>query len=400
ERMNINTNNTSTLALGGAILNFHTLTVRDSALFGNTTPGNGGAITNVGGAAGGSSLTIINSSLYNNSAGQVGGAIWQNGAGQASTRLTILNSTISGNIADSNNDAGDQDGGGVHVHSLGSVLIHSTIIANNTKDGAVTPDEIILQNGEPTLDPASANNLVEDAGTDGGLGALGNGNITGQDPMLGSPSFAGGSTPSLPLLVGSPALDMGSNTQSLAIDQRGFSRSSGAGVDIGAFEQQPISIVVDSAGDGALDGFFGPGQLTLREALTITNNNPGDDTVTVDGSLSGSTVTLTAGQLEITDDLTLTGPGAAADFVIDANTLSRVLLVDDLDYSANRVVSITGFTMQNGFLLDGNFGAGIANEDALTLTDVTVTNNALEDAGAGDFGGGIFTGDNNGTDLS
>ncbi len=205
-----------------------------------------------------------------------------------------------------------------------------------------------------------------------------------------APAFAGGPTRTFPLLVGSPAIDTGSNPNSLTTDQRGFSRSNGAGVDIGAFENQTISIVVDSA-DDSFDNTFGPGQLSLRDALTITNNNPGADTITFESSLSGSTITLTnAAQLSITDDLTLTGLGSD-NLAVDGAAASRVLLVDDLDYTTNKTVSISSLTIQNGLLAGGNFGAGIANEDSLTLTDVIVTSNTLTN-GAGDWGAGIYSG--------
>jgi hypothetical protein len=58
-------------------------------------------------------------------------------------------------------------------------------------------------------------------------------------PRLGHLSENGGRTQTLPLLLGSPALDVGAaNGQST--DQRGtgFPRTVGAGTDIGAYERQ------------------------------------------------------------------------------------------------------------------------------------------------------------------
>jgi hypothetical protein len=56
------------------------------------------------------------------------------------------------------------------------------------------------------------------------------------DPMLAAPANTGGPTLTLALLPGSPALDAGTDVGAPTVDQRGSPRPSGAGVDIGAFE--------------------------------------------------------------------------------------------------------------------------------------------------------------------
>ena len=43
------------------------------------------------------------------------------------------------------------------------------------------------------------------------------------------------------------------------------------------------------------------GLTSLREAITYANNHPGDDTITFDSSLAGHTITLTGGELKLTD---------------------------------------------------------------------------------------------------
>jgi len=96
------------------------------------------------------------------------------------------------------------------------------------------------------------------------------------------------------------------------------------------------SYLVDSLADVvASDGF-----ITLREALQAANTNTAineapagsateTDDIDFDGDLFSSgqrTITLGGTQLEITDDLALTGPGADL-LTIDANDTSRVLYV-------------------------------------------------------------------------
>src|SRR5215813_9583702 len=49
---------------------------------------------------------------------------------------------------------------------------------------------------------------------------------------------------------------------------------------------------------------------SLRAAVAQANTHPGADTVVFDSGLTG-TIALTGGELDITGDLTITGPGAA-----------------------------------------------------------------------------------------
>src|SRR5207247_60047 len=98
-------------------------------------------------------------------------------------------------------------------------------------------------------------------------------------------------------------------------DERGppFVRIAGDRVDIGAYEAQSLSLVVDTTVDED-DGDFGPGELSLREALRLTNANPGADTIRFASFFNDPrrprVITLALGQLAIRDDLTLTGPGS------------------------------------------------------------------------------------------
>src|SRR5215204_4074453 len=70
----------------------------------------------------------------------------------------------------------------------------------------------------------------------------------------------------------------------------------------------------------------GPG--SLRQAISDANDNPGADLIRFAPAARDGTITLTSGQLSITDDLVLDGPG------VDRLTLSG----DD----ANRVFSVSG----------------------------------------------------------
>jgi hypothetical protein len=59
------------------------------------------------------------------------------------------------------------------------------------------------------------------------------------DPLLGALGYYGGSTPTMPLLPTSPAIDTGDNAACPPTDQRGVIRPQGLICDIGAFELAP-----------------------------------------------------------------------------------------------------------------------------------------------------------------
>jgi hypothetical protein len=132
---------------------------------------------------------------------------------------------------------------------------------------------------------------------------------------------------------------------------------------------------------------------SLRAAVVAANASPGADTI--DFATTG-TISLTSGELDITDGLTINGPGAGA-LTVSGNHASRVF-----DVSAGVTVTIAGMTMTDG-MADGSspvlacVGGGILNRGNLTLTgDVLSDNEAVGDPaklafgkpGSG-FGGGL-----------
>ncbi len=129
---------------------------------------------------------------------------------------------------------------------------------------------------------------------------------------------------------------------------------------------------------------------SLRAAITAANTNPGADVVAFAPGLRG-TVALTSGELGITDDLRIDGPGAAR-LAVSGNDASRVFKID-----AGADVSIDSLTVTHGNALLR--GGGIWNLGTLTLSRAVVSNNVVvgipgatqaEDP----MGGGIL---NNGT---
>ena len=351
--------------LGGGISNSGTLTLTNSTLSGNgalfSFPGygsDGGGIFNyVGGT-----LTLTNSTLSGNSASGSGGGIFNNGT------ATLTNSTLSGNTAGVN-------GGG--ITNYGSATLNNTIVANSPSGADVA------NFASDTI--TGSHNLIETAITGGGSNTL-TGTIVA-DPKLGPLQNNGGPTQTMVLLAGSPAINAGSNalavdpsnnSQPLTTDQRGvpFARIAGGTVDIGAYEVQSLHLVVDTTSDVNNDN-FSPGDLSLREAITLANAFPGADTISFDISGAGvHTISLLSALPTITDPVIIDGytqPGASP------NTLAvgdNAILLIELN-GANAGIGVTGLSITAGSstvrgLVINRFGG-----DGIAITGSGASNNVV-----------------------
>src|SRR5262249_35875083 len=148
-------------------------------------------------------------------------------------------------------------------------------------------------------------------------------------------------------------------------DQRGFARTASGTVDIGAFERDSVDIakmVVDSTSD-VDDGNFGPGELSLREAIELANLSP--DANTISFNVSGI-INLTGALPDMTSNINITGPGVNALTVHrDTGGGYRIFTIGN-----GATVGISGLTLTGGNLFNGG---GIFNSGTLTLTECTVS---------------------------
>ncbi|MDY6939088.1 MAG: choice-of-anchor Q domain-containing protein [Cyanobacteriota bacterium] len=157
-------------------------------------------------------------------------------------------------------------------------------------------------------------------------------------------------------------------------------------------------ITVDSLDDAIADD----GEVTLREAIQAANND-----ISVDGSVAGAgadeiqfapgltgTITLEGTALEITEALTLSGPGAN-NLTINANGASRVIEV-----TANVPLTVDGLRITGGranlatflaFVLDQGDGGGIVSEGNVTVTNSIISGNSAEIDGGGVYSIGNLT---------
>jgi hypothetical protein len=124
------------------------------------------------------------------------------------------------------------------------------------------------------------------------------------------------------------------------------------------------------------------GMGSLRQAIMDT---PAGGTVDFQPGLTG-TITLTSGELAISKNLTISGPGADV-ITVSGNQASRVF-----DITGSVSVAISGLTIANGLVIgEPAQGGGIFNSplSTLTVTGSTLRGNSTS-AGVTSEGGGIF----------
>jgi hypothetical protein len=118
------------------------------------------------------------------------------------------------------------------------------------------------------------------------------------------------------------------------------------------------------------------GMGSLRDAIAST---PAGGTVDFQPGLSG-TITLTSGELEISRNMTVLGPGADV-ITVSGNHASRVFYI-------NADVTLSGMTIaqgQTGYIYGDGSGIMNDNRHTLTVSGCTIRDNSTEG-----FGGGIM----------
>ncbi|MGD1871795.1 MAG: DUF4347 domain-containing protein, partial [Mastigocoleus sp.] len=181
--------------------------------------------------------------------------------------------------------------------------------------------------------------------------------------------------------------DKGGNWElEVSIDDRNLGLSLGVDLDL----DLAFTTTVKTTYKGILANFVvnntnDSGSGSLRQAIEDANANGEADTITFDAALNGQTITLTSGELLITDDINIQGNGADQLSVSGGNT-SRVFKIDDNDGGNQIDVTIEGLTITDGQTPSdsGNDdGGGLWNRENLTLKNAVVSNNQAIDDGGG-----------------
>ncbi len=128
---------------------------------------------------------------------------------------------------------------------------------------------------------------------------------------------------------------------------------------------------------------------SLRQAILNANANPGTDTIAFQAGLTG-TITLTTGQIQITDALTLNGPGANG-LAVSGNNASRIFQLTNA--MNGKVLTINQLTLKSAYVGGGSdrggaiYGAG----SLLTVNNCTLSDNNANEGGAIYMNGGALT---------
>jgi|GEM_PF-857396 len=414
---------------GGGI--FAAATLTDSTVSGNVSNAGGGGIASASGT-----ITVNRSTISGNVSADSGGGI-----SSTSGNVELTNSTLSGNQSEGN------FGGGL-FNSNGSVTIDSSTITLNSSTvngGGVVTFGATTFNNSIIVGNIAPGDAADAAGTGSNFtgsfnllgfsnvvaGANNRGSIT--DAGLGPLVNNGGPTPTHALLTGSLALDRGSTT--LMVDQRGVFRpidnpttaaDGSSSSDIGAVEQDAIVYQVTTLDDeiDSLDIAINTvdlADLSLREAVGLAINTPGDVVITFAPELSGQTIFIHDGffteTLVIDRSLTIDGDldnDGVADITVSADSS---LDADDarggvFQIAGSADVILDGLVVRDGNSI-GNFsGTGIqvgansslvlANSAVLdnssTLSgggiaafgDVTIVNSTISGNTSGFSGGGVY----------
>jgi predicted outer membrane repeat protein len=127
------------------------------------------------------------------------------------------------------------------------------------------------------------------------------------------------------------------------------------------------------------------GQIDLRQAIEKANTQGGRNTINFSSVFdTRQTITLMAGQLQVTDeDLTIHGP--AAGLTVNGNNNSRIL---DVASEKARVV-ISNMAITGGYEVK-DYGGGVYNRGNLTLVNCNVLSNVAATSFNHVYGGGLY----------
>ncbi len=384
---------------GGGIENYGLLTVTDCTISNNKGAGSGGGGINTQGAA---TLIGIDSTISNNTSGNAGGGIAANslvsltgctisgnssGAGGGilafSSAMTLTNCTVSGNTA-------INGGGGIYetYHNTVLKLIDTTVSGNTANTGGGIDNPTVgggsFELGNTIVSANSATTNPDFAGTintDDGYNLLGTAlsgttsDVFSDTPLLGPLGNYGGPTQTMLPMAGSPAIAAGNNTGGPSTDQRGITRVTSTGGDIGADEGILYTVTTNA------DGVAG----SLRTDITAANSALGGSVIQFASGLSGNRILLAGTALpQITGNLQIDGLGASH-LSISGNAASGVFSIH-----AGATAMLSGLTITGGKDVGGG---GIYNMGTLTLTNCKVSGNTASFNGGGLYNaqvGGIY----------
>jgi hypothetical protein len=136
---------------------------------------------------------------------------------------------------------------------------------------------------------------------------------------------------------------------------------------------------------------------SLRAEIAAAHSG---DTIVFSPKLDGKTITLTTGEMDLTKDLTIQGPGAgqltisgnSANWYSDYSAIRNTYASRVFEVAQNATVTLSGLTISNGDGLAGYTlgqhpsdyeGGGILDHGTLTLGGCAISNNHADHVGSG-----------------
>jgi len=390
--------NSSTNDFGGGVYNIGTMTLTNCILSGNSSVGPGGGIYNdssgtmtlnqctlsrnigvlsslsgiIGGGGiynSGGTLMLNECTLSGNSVGSSkflgGGGFGGGGIFLNNGTLALNQCTLSGNAATNLNQGG---GGGICINA-GTVMITNSIVAGNTSGLGAD----IYNFSTKTNVTYAGSNIVNHL----------SGYYIGPAPITNAPLLAplgnyGGSTQTMPPLIGSPALDAVTNsvTNLFATDQRGYPRLSGTLVDIGAVELQQATVTTLAASNLTLSNATLNATITANE---LTNSFYFAYGTTASYGSFSQTNTLPAGFNPVTTNAVITGLSPGTTYHYQALVYDGVNVKTGGDVTITTLVIAGNPSVLTGLtpFSTGAFGFSFTNVTGASFTVYASTNIAF-----------------------
>ncbi len=354
------TGNTAKSFGGGVYDNDGTIDLSGCTISGNTASSGAGLFIDGDG-------TLVACALVGNSSG----GNLDNENAVTLTNCTLANSAGFGLLNDYGTATliactvtGNQNQGLANYFSngTGTITLTDTIVAGNTSGNAAADI-----GGLAPQDVTGTYNLVGTGGS-GGLINDGTNVLDVSDPGLAALGNYGGSTQTVALLPGSPAIGAGTAVLGVTTDQRGLPLDSPT-PDIGAFQSQGFTLTAV----GATSESVAPGA-SVTLAVTVSANNPSEPVaggvVTFNaGSSGGASATLTGTPATI--GAAVIGGTNYADAAVVTATANATGGTYSVKASAAGAATPVDFTLTN--LIELSFsGAGLANQ-TITYGTPTVT---------------------------
>lgn len=267
-----------------AVASFATLTMRDVTIANATNHGllNGGM------------ATLTNVTIT----GCAANGVFQAQSAARVASIILINATVSNNER------------GIRVDSpMG--LISTSITTKNSIFSNITADLLVNLAGGPAPNLVSqGNNIFSDAT----FTAAAPSDLINTDPLLDVLSNYGGSTRTMALRPGSPAINAGSATGAPSTDQRGFARV--GATDIGAFESQGFSLTLASGSNQSARPSTNFASPLIVTANYVDGGPMNSGQVTFTPPASGASATIAG------NPATIAIGGAARSGIVTANAIA------------------------------------------------------------------------------